>query len=194
MCRPKAEAPCGLACVFGYPRQAHGGRAEAEFHWPTPRQPPTHRTWIEKDTRHHEIAIDGQPATYQPGDALGIHPRNNPALVDRVLAAVGARGDEPVTAADGTSVPLGQALIETYNLSTPGRKLFENLIAKGAADLAPLLDKANAEQFKHFVNGWNEAHDVLDLLDAYPACRLTPVELVESLRKGIPRLSPSRRA
>ena len=111
----------------------------------------------EKDTRHHEIAIDGQPATYQPGDALGIHPRNNPALVDRVLAAVGARGDEPVTAADGTSVPLGQALIETYNLSTPSRKLFENLIAKGAADLAPLLDKANAEQFKHFVNGWNEA-------------------------------------
>jgi len=142
----------------------------------------------EKDTRHHEIAIDGQPATYQPGDALGIHPRNNPALVDRVLGAVGARGDEPVTAADGTSVPLGQALIETYNLSTPGRKLFETLIAKGATDLAPLVDKANAEQFKHFVNGWNEAHDVLDLLDAYPACRLTPVELVESLRKSIPRL------
>ena len=98
------------------------------------------------------------------------------------------RSSDLVWPADGTSVPLGQALIETYNLSTPSRKLFENLITKGAADLAPLLDKANAEQFKHFVNGWNAAHDVLDLLDAYPACRLTPVELVESLRKGIPRL------
>jgi sulfite reductase (NADPH) flavoprotein alpha-component len=142
----------------------------------------------EKDTRHHEIAIDGHPATYLPGDALGIHPRNNPALVDRVLAAVGARGDEVVTAADGTTVQLGQALIETYNLNTPSRKLFELLIAKGATDLAPLLDKANAEQFKHFVNGWNEAHDVLDLLEAYPAFRLTPAELVLALRKSLPRL------
>jgi sulfite reductase (NADPH) flavoprotein alpha-component len=142
----------------------------------------------EKDTRHHEIAIDGHLATYLPGDALGIHPRNNPALVDRVLAAVGARGDETVTAADGTAVPIRQALIETYNLNTPSRKLFEILIAKGATDLAPLLDKANAEQFKHFVNGWNEAHDVLDLLEAYPACRLTPAELIDSLRKSIPRL------
>jgi sulfite reductase (NADPH) flavoprotein alpha-component len=145
-------------------------------------------TGSEKDTRHHEIAIDGVPATYLPGDALGVHPRNNPELVDRVLAAVGARGDEPLTAADGSTVPLGQALIETYNLSTPSRKLFELLIARGASDLASLLDRANAERFKHYVNGWNEAHDVLDVLEAYPHIRLTPPELVESLRKSLPRL------
>src|SRR5512145_675172 len=83
----------------------------------------------EKDTRHHEIAIDGVPATYLPGDALGVHPRNNPELVDRVLAAIGARGDEQLTTAGGSTMPLGQALIETYNLSTPSRKLFELLIA-----------------------------------------------------------------
>ena len=145
-------------------------------------------TGSEKDTRHHEIAIDGVPATYLPGDALGVHPRNNPELVDRVLAAVGARGDELLTAADGSTVPIGQALIETYNLSTPSRKLFELLIARGASDLASLLDRANAEQFKHYVNGWNEAHDVLDILEAYPHIRLTPSELVESLRKSLPRL------
>jgi sulfite reductase (NADPH) flavoprotein alpha-component len=142
----------------------------------------------EKDTRHHEIAIDGAPATYLPGDALGIHPRNNPELVDRVLKAIGARGDEPISGADGSMVPLGQALIQTYNLNTPSRKLFELLIARGASDLAPLLEKSNAEQFKHYVNGWNEAHDVLDLLEAYPTIRLTPAELIESLRKSIPRL------
>jgi sulfite reductase (NADPH) flavoprotein alpha-component len=142
----------------------------------------------EKDTRHHEIAIDGAPATYLPGDALGIHPRNNPELVDRVLMAIGARGDEPISGADGSTVPLGQALIQTYNLNTPSRKLFELLIARGASDLAPLLEKSNAEQFKHYVNGWNEAHDVLDLLEAYPTIRLTPAELIESLRKSIPRL------
>src|SRR5262245_66063856 len=73
----------------------------------------------EKDTRHHEIAIDGAPATYLPGDALGIHPKNNPELVDRVLTAIGARGDEPISGADGSTVPIGQALIEPYNLNTP---------------------------------------------------------------------------
>ena len=142
----------------------------------------------EKDTRHHEIAIDGASATYLPGDALGIHPRNNPALVDRVLKAIGARGDEPITGADGASLPLGQSLIETYNLNNPSRRLFELLASRGASDLAPLLDRANAEQFKHFLNGWNEAHDVLDLLEAYPAIRITPAELIESLRKSLPRL------
>jgi sulfite reductase (NADPH) flavoprotein alpha-component len=142
----------------------------------------------EKDTRHHEIAIDGTPATYLPGDALGIHPKNNPELVDRVLNAIGARGDETIPAADGSAVPIGQALIETYNLNTPSRRLFELLAARGATDLAPLLEKANAEQFKHYLNGWNEAHDVLDLLEAYPNIRITPAELIESLRKSLPRL------
>jgi sulfite reductase (NADPH) flavoprotein alpha-component len=142
----------------------------------------------EKDTRHHAIAIDGGPATYLPGDALGVHPRNNPELVDRVLQAIGAGGDEPVTMAQGSTMPIGQALIETCNLTTPSRKLFELLIARGASDLAPLLDRANAEQFKHYVNGWNEAHDVLDLLEAYPHIRLTAAELVEALRKSLPRL------
>ena len=42
--------------------------------------------------------MDAAPATYLPGDALGVHPRNDPALVDAVLAAIGATGDEPVAA------------------------------------------------------------------------------------------------
>ena len=34
----------------------------------------------EKDTRHHEISLEGAPVTYAPGDALGLHPQNNPAI------------------------------------------------------------------------------------------------------------------
>jgi sulfite reductase (NADPH) flavoprotein alpha-component len=140
-----------------------------------------------KDTRHHEIAIDGAPATYLPGDALGLQGRNAPALVDRVVQAIGARGDEPVPAASGT-MTLADALAEVYDLCTPSRRLLELLAARGADDLAPLLDRANAEQFKHYLNGWDEAHDVLDLLEEHPAVRLSPTELVEALRKRLPRL------
>jgi sulfite reductase (NADPH) flavoprotein alpha-component len=141
----------------------------------------------EKDTRHHEIAIE-TPATYLPGDALGADARNAPALVDRILRAVGATGDEVVTIAGGSAMPIRTALSDVYNLLTPGRRLFELLIGKGATDLAPLLDRTHAEAFKKYVGGWNEAHDVLDLLEDHPSIRLTAAELAEGLRKSLPRL------
>ena len=141
----------------------------------------------EKDTRHHEIAIDGAPVTYLPGDALGAHPHNSAALVERIVRAIGATGDEPVPAGAGT-LPLSRALIECYSLSTPSRRLLEFYASRGAGELTPLLDKANADQLKHYLTGWGHAHDVLDLLEDHPSIRPTPAELVETLRKIIPRL------
>src|SRR6185295_1332735 len=84
--------------------------------------------------------------------------------------------------------PIRKALTEIYNLSTPSRKLLELLISRGAANLAPMLDKLNAHQLKQYLSGWDEAHDVLDVLDEYPQITITPAELVESLRKTLPRL------
>jgi sulfite reductase (NADPH) flavoprotein alpha-component len=141
----------------------------------------------EKDTRHHEISLQRAPVTYLPGDALGVHPQNPPELVDRVVRALGASGDEPVPSGAGTA-PFAEALRDVYNLSTPTRRLLELLISRGATDLEPLLDRANAEDLKHFLSGWNEAHDVLDVLEEHASIRLTPEELVGTLRKIIPRL------
>ncbi len=141
----------------------------------------------EKDTRHHEISMEGAPVTYLPGDALGLLAQNSPALVDAVLRALGATGDEPIPC-NGTTVPFADLLRDVCNLSTPTRRLFDVLVARGASNFAPLLEKARAEELKHFLTGWNEAHDVLDVLEAYPSIRVTPAELVESLRKIIPRL------
>src|SRR6188768_2114163 len=98
-----------------------------------------------KDTRHHEIAIEGAHAEYRPGDALGAHPSNDPAVVDAILRAVDATGDELVTTPDHATMTVAQALSDVYNLTTPSRRLLELLASRGAADLAPLLEKANAE-------------------------------------------------
>jgi len=141
----------------------------------------------EKNTRHHEIAIENPPATYSPGDALGVQPRNPPELVDRILKAIDGSGDDTVPTPAG-DMPLARALTDLFNLANPSRKLFEVLVARGASDLAPLIDKANAEQFKHYLSGWNEARDVLDLLEEHPSQRITSKELAESLRKTLPRL------
>lgn len=141
-----------------------------------------------KITRHHEISLGGSGVTYLPGDALGVLPQEDPALVERLIGELGATGDEPVAAVDGSTAPLREALTRGYNLATPSRRLFELLIERGASDLAPLLDRANADQFKKYVGGWNEAHDVLDMLEEHRQCELTPAELVGTLRKCLPRL------
>ncbi len=62
-----------------------------------------------KITRHHEIAIEGAPVVYLPGDALGVQPHNDQALVDGIIRALGATGDEAVPDLDGSMVPLARA-------------------------------------------------------------------------------------
>src|SRR5262245_38670379 len=141
-----------------------------------------------KDTRHHEISLDGAPVTYLPGDALGLYPQNDVALVDRVIRAIGASGDEPVPAADGSPVQLAEALESIYDLNTPSRRLFELMVARGATDLAPLMDRANAEQLRAYLSGWDEAHDVLDVLEDHPEIRISATDFVGALRKMLPRL------
>src|SRR5262245_42560335 len=135
-------------------------------------------TGSEKDTRHHEISLEAAPISYLPGDALGALPQNDPALVERILRAVGAKGDEAIAGADGASVPLIRALTDVYNLSTPSRRLLELMASRGATNLAPLLEKSNAEHLKHYLSGWNDAHDVLDVLEDHPHARITADELV----------------
>jgi sulfite reductase (NADPH) flavoprotein alpha-component len=146
------------------------------------------RPGSEKITRHHEIAIEHPAVAYLPGDALGALPSNDPALVDRVLAAVGATGDEMITAPDGSAMRLDRALTDVYNLNTPSRRLLELVGSRGATDLTPLLERANAEALKHYLSGWDTAHDVLDVLEDHPDVRITPEELAGALRKNLPRL------
>ena len=141
----------------------------------------------EKNTHHHEVAIESPAATYLPGDAVGVQPKNPRALVDRILAMIDGSADDVVPTPAG-EMPIGRALTDVFNLSTPSRRLFELLVSRGSSDLAPLLEKSNAEQLKRYLSGWNEAHDVLDVLESHPQTRLTSRELAESLRKTLPRL------
>lgn len=141
-----------------------------------------------KITRHHEIAIEGSAVDYLPGDALGVHPQNDPVLVDRILELLHATGDESVPVHEGQGMPLRQSLIEVFNLSTPSRRLLELLATRGAADLAPMLERGHADTLKHYLSGWNDTHDVLDVLEAHPHVALTALEFAETLRKTLPRL------
>ena len=142
----------------------------------------------EKITRHHEISMQGAAVSYLPGDALGVHAQNDPAIVERILRCVHATGDEMVGGTDIPTQPLHRALTDVFNLTTPSRRLLELMASRGASELAPLLDRANAEQLKEYLGGWNHAHDVLDVLEDHPYAEITAEELVGTLRKTLPRL------
>src|SRR5260370_36576713 len=58
-----------------------------------------------KDTRHHEISLAGSALNYEVGDSLGLFATNDPALVDEIIRAIGATGEEAAAGADGASRP-----------------------------------------------------------------------------------------
>ena len=53
----------------------------------------------EKDTRHFEIDLAGWGLSFEPGDSVAVYATNDPELVDAIIHALGAKGDEPVRAA-----------------------------------------------------------------------------------------------
>lgn len=67
----------------------------------------------EKETRHFEIGLD-DTITYEPGDALGVWPRNNPARVAEIIAGTGFSPETEVEA-DGR-MTFRQALTEKFDL------------------------------------------------------------------------------
>ena len=46
----------------------------------------------EKDTRHFELDLKGWGLHYDVGDSMTVWPTNDPALVDEIIAKIGAKG------------------------------------------------------------------------------------------------------
>ena len=124
------------------------------------------------ETWHLELSLEGTGLTYQPGDAIGLAPRNDPALVDAVLAATGLTEDAGLRA----------ALTDRYDITTlTAAQLAAHAARTGDAALAALAaDPARAA-------GFLRDRQVIDLLEAAPA-RLAPEHLTALLRPLPPRL------
>jgi len=149
----------------------------------------------EKDTRHFEISLAGSGLDYEVGDSLGVFPKNDPALVEKVLETQGFSGDEIVPSADKVPMPLRQALSESYIITSPDKKLLGAIAEKDSAAefLKDLLDPS----FKTGLEEYLWGRDVLDPLLEFTAAKFTPEEFVGCLRKLQPRLysiSSSRKA
>ncbi|MFN0127140.1 MAG: sulfite reductase subunit alpha [Verrucomicrobiales bacterium] len=134
----------------------------------------------EKDTRHFEIDLADSGLVYEPGDSLAILPQNDPALVEEIIAHLGATGEESVFNADKVETTLRSALLKDCVITTVDNKLIRTLAERASApELAALLEPDRKKDLADFLWG----REVIDLLLAYPQVRFQPVELVPLLKK-----------
>lgn len=138
-----------------------------------------------KDTRHLEIDLDGSGLSYAVGDALGVMPSNDAALVDEILAALGCDGEEAVQDPAGSETSLRHALRHSFHVTQPS-PAFVQAVAERAGDptLRALLEPARKPDLDQFLYG----REVVDLLLTYPAVKFAPAEFTSLLRRLQPRL------
>lgn len=138
-----------------------------------------------KDTRHVVIDLLDSGLTYEPGDALGILPLNASDLVDNVVSAFGASGDELIPTPDGGARKLREGLLSDYSLTRPRVALLETLARFATnSDEASHLKQVLAGDADDFLSSM----DVLDVLVRYPSARPPLVEFTAALGKLQPRL------
>ena len=123
----------------------------------------------ESETFHLELSLAGSGLSYEPGDALGVVPRNDPALVEAVRRAAGLPADAATL----------DALTDRHDLTTlTARQVKDYAALTGDPGLAALDDAGRAT----FVAG----RQWIDLLEAAPP-KLAPEPLLALLRPLAPR-------
>ncbi len=137
-----------------------------------------------KETRHIELSLADSGLTYQPGDALGVVPRNDPALVDAILEKLSLSADAPVTVKQGT-ISLGEALSGTFEITALTPR-FLDLWAEitGSDELQAL----RAPDQKEARAAFQHNHHILDVVGRFPAPGIDAAKFVAGLRPLQPRL------
>ena len=141
----------------------------------------------QKDTRHFELSLEGSGLVYECGDSIGIFPKNDPELVEEILHAIHATGDEQVPGNDGTPKALRSALIEDYQITQPSKQFILAVAERGgeaASLIREMLDPLRKNEMEAYLWGL----EYIDFLRAHQSMHLTPEEFVKLLRKLQPRL------
>jgi len=139
-----------------------------------------------KETRHHEISLAGSGLTFEPGDSMAVYATNDPELVDEIIRALGATGEEMVPAGKNETAPLRQALLRNYSITTPTPKFLKAIVERASA--APLLEELLRPDHKHDLQVYLWGMEVIDFLLQHPSAKFKPEEFVGLLTKLQPRL------
>ncbi|MBM7566409.1 assimilatory sulfite reductase (NADPH) flavoprotein subunit [Paenibacillus sacheonensis] len=140
----------------------------------------------EQETRHLELALADSGLRYEPGDSLGIYPRNHPRLVDELIEAMGWQSDVRVVLPKSTEErSLKEALTSHCEITVLTKPLIEQV-----AELAPgngLKDWLLSSE-EQDIRAYLKGRDLLDLAQDYDWTGVTANSFVSLLRKMPPRL------
>ncbi|RWG80523.1 assimilatory sulfite reductase (NADPH) flavoprotein subunit [Mesorhizobium sp.] len=137
-----------------------------------------------KETRHIELSLAGSGLTFEPGDALGIVPRNDPRLVEALLDTLSLSAETPVSIKE-RSTTLGEALGEALKITAATPRFLEHwATASGARELEDLRGDRQAEARSAFLRSYH----VIDIVRRFPVQGIDPQTFVASLRTLQPRL------
>ncbi|UGS37060.1 Sulfite reductase [NADPH] flavoprotein alpha-component [Capillimicrobium parvum] len=137
-----------------------------------------------KETRHVELSLEDSGLTYEPGDALGVVPRNDPALVETLLQRLELAADAPVAVKQETTT-LGEALAGTFEITAATPRFLEHWAQlTGAAELQALCAADRTKERAAFLRG----HHILDLVSRFRVGGIDPDVFVAGLRPLQPRL------
>src|SRR6266550_7401089 len=87
----------------------------------------------EKDTRHFEIDLTGWGLSFEVGDSLAVYPSNDTELVDEIIRALGADGDEQVPRPRREPTTLREALLRDYSITQPTPKFLKAIAQRASA-------------------------------------------------------------
>jgi sulfite reductase (NADPH) flavoprotein alpha-component len=134
----------------------------------------------EKETWHVEFDLAASGIDYTVGDAFGLFPANDPALVDAVIKALGAPPDFPI---GGRT--LREALLDGVSLSPAPDMLFQlfSYVTGGER-----RRKAKALACGEDPDGDAANLDVLAAIEKFPGVRPDPEAFIEALDPLQPRL------
>ncbi len=137
-----------------------------------------------KETRHVELSLADSGLVFEPGDALGVVPRNAPSLIDAVLESVGLAADASVTLKD-KSMALGDALSTRFEIAQATPRLIDHWAKlSDATELHALRGEEAAEARARFLHD----HHVIDILRRFPVGTIDAQTFIAGLRPLQPRL------
>ncbi|MBK1826398.1 diflavin oxidoreductase [Haloferula rosea] len=139
----------------------------------------------EKETHHIELSLEGSELTYEVGDALGLVPENDPAVVDEILANLPFNTNTEVPLPDGREGDLREALISHYDIGTINKPLIQKWQERsGSPYLRSLVEADDKAAYADFCWG----RDLIDLVCDHPADFSDGEDFVGVLKKLQPRL------
>ncbi|MDR4926600.1 assimilatory sulfite reductase (NADPH) flavoprotein subunit [Peribacillus simplex] len=139
-----------------------------------------------KETHHLELSLEGSGLTFEPGDSLGVYPKNDSDLVDMLLTELNWDPEETVKVnKQGDLRQLRESLISDFEITVLTKSLIEQAAQlSGNEDLKELLEPGNEEKLKEY----REGRDLLDFVRDFGSWGESAQEFVSILRKMPARL------